>query len=1390
MLEHPEETEAKTEKPDEDTSPKPSKNQDGKQVTFEPGSNPHHTDKYAVGAADLVNVYLNPDQGHSARGPRHRTSAQQRELAKQLLEADVVDEFGLNNIGPDGVPYRRKSRLDSRYLVFSKTWQRGMEGFKRMYNHEIWDEYFIGRMEYWEPVTIDIQLLDFGMSPCMQLSEPKFLHVTNNLQTPITLLWLVPRPPRVGEFTGFRPKPPPGKLERLINMQKDAPGVMNTGIFHIVPDKANVPVGGSYTFSVIFEPKAPNNYYCQQLHLFVWSPSPDRVIPPWSTTVCAAGHSFVMAAQEFPPEYTVSKTKINFPPTLRGFSVYQTIVLHNHNATVPLSFIFELDNLLPEFVVKPEQGLIPPGEFQLLTFRYDAGEPQKLSAKLRCVLNHSTIDNLTFILNASSHVPKLVLEKNGVICFKPTAVGTRATLYFILQNESAIATEFEFQLPKKLAEIFIIKPVAGLLRTGESVNVSLCFLPQKPHLYYCKIPCRAFAHVEKCYIQDNGMAIENVQTREINRITLIANGEGMEESIKIEPMFIDYKFIVVGQPHKAKIILQNVSAGSLKYSLALFPRKGKMEDCAISFDRTRGQLHGHTQVVVWISFHAYKESTFEFQLVCSTYLPQQEMPQYVNLLPDSDPLKFMSEEAEPTGLVPGNRAYALLSAVSKYPFMNIAACRTEGLSCPQLWRELQVRKLNSTLSLGRMPVYESGQPVAEDLFCVGHPVDHSRTFIFDFGVQMVSTNQSIVDLVIKSGNELPLSWRVRFWNDPEVDNENWVVGPDPTNEERRYLTIRKFNLFHVEPRSGYIHPSEEQYLRFRYCHLMEGEHTLPVIIEVQHGRTVHLELRGRSTLEPPRVLIMDVELHHLKPGTVGELNPPYQCVELCNRGPVDIEYELDTTALEKLREKNFNFQVLSCQNPSGVVPAVQSILLNWVFQPLQPIPYEASIPIGVPMGEGRVLRLAGHGVNPGDKGQVMDIQRWANEPPDLGKTYNWPDVPVILSTEYVDFGRVFELSESHRIIAIQGLFDDCKVKFTWFNSAAAEQNVRGTFQVFPQSGIIEPRQQVLCKIQFTAGIQPQIFETSLILATERLPLDCDEILHLPPGTPPMNPQEILMDTWPKRLTMGFETRFFRHDCVIERFTRTAKLHMTNDARYKLERLEENREIERLKQLEKENLSFSPPPPVFNNLYLTVGSYIVMKVVDNTTEDLLMAEERVSYHLPEKMEWEVHTELAFGIMMELLQEALHDEMKKCSFEDLETDGMMTFEKFKLPRKSHSPKIEDDFDGLAEGELPPNEYRKNYVYLSDYKKESDEEVEDPKFIPFIKLLTKKECGEVIVDEPSDWRMQAIQLQHKRHQTPYSKPLQQPSCPSNRARDMVFSIMEDWLFLIVKDLFESEN
>ncbi|CAM6104682.1 unnamed protein product [Calypogeia fissa] len=1389
MLEAPKWAEDKTISPAHPTSPTSPLSEVGKKVTFEPGSDPRHVDKFAPNAANLTNFFLNPLEGSSPQGPHHRTSAQQRELAEQLLETKSGQQQNFrelqngdgnldnNDVDQNEVPQQRKARLDSRYLVFSKTWQHGMEGYKNMYHHEIWAEYFIGRLEYWEPVTIDTEVFDFGLGKCMQLSEPQFLHVHNNVHTPVTLLWMAPQQPKTAEFKGIKP----GRQKPTAYHDHELKG----HTFHVVPDKAIIPVGGSYTFSIIFEPKEPNNHYCQFLQLFVWTPSIDRVLPPWTMLVCAAGHSFETHSQEFLPEYSVSKTRVNFPPVLKGFSVHQTIILRNHNVTVPLSFIFQLKDFLPEFVVKPEQGLIPPGEFQLITFRYDAGEPQRLTNNVQCVLNHSLIDNPTFILNGSSHVPKLVLEKNGVARFKPTSIGTRTTLYITLSSDSAIATEFEWQVPECMCEIFVIRPISGLLRPGESVNVSICFLPQVPKLFYCNIPCRAFAHVEKAYIKDNGMAIENVATKEVNRIQLIANGEGVVETIRIEPEILDYGFIVVGFSCKANLTLRNLSAGSLRYELGVtFPTKFVEDNCKISFDRPTGLLHGHAKRKILVTFHAIKELYYDIGIFCHVYLPLQEMPQYVNLLPETDPLRYMNDDL-PVSSHRGITATSSMRAHSKYPYLVIASARSEGLSNPQMWRELQVRKLNYTLCNGRLNTKASGEAIYEDLFCCGHHADSSKAFTFDFGAELVSTSQTIVDLVIKSGNELPIAWRVRLWNDVEVDMENWVMPGTPTEEERRLMLIRKFNLFHVEPRKGYILPGEEQFLRFRYVHIMEGKHVLPAILEVQHGRTIHINLQGRSVIDPPRILVMDTEIHFLKPTPVGVVNPAYQTVELCNRGPCDIEYRLDDGPLEEMMRVNFGFRVLWCQNPVGVIPAQESILLNWMFQPLEPKLYSVRVPVHINNGEGKILMIEGSGVHPQNKFE-LGMSPPINEPLNVGQTYNWPDLPLILSTELIDFHHVIELSDNHRLLAIQCLSTDCKVEFSWHNSAAIEKNVQGKFQVYPQQGILEPGKQVLCKVNFTAGFQPQVFETTMCLATKRIPIEYEELIEIPPGRPPRDPAEIFIDTWPKRLTAGIYNKLFTHRCVIERFTTTAKLHMTDNARFKLERLEENRDLERNKQLEKEALNFNPPPPIYNNVYLTVRSHICPRVYNATTEDLLSIEERLAFKLPDKTVDEVQMELIFGILLELVQESLQDEMCINSFETFDKigDRIIFFEDFKkpIPKLDKTSIATSQLDGLPDGTLPeappwagkPSMPQTPCATITGGKDVTDlpEDFEDSVRERTLIALTKTPPPtppQILDEQPIETRREV---------------------PSARATGMAYMVLEEVLFELVKTLFEEDQ
>lgn len=67
------------------------------------------------------------------------------------------------------------------------------------------------------------------------------------------------------------------------------------------------------------------------------------------------------------------------------------------------------EHLPAEFRMKPSHGLIPPKDFNLITFRFDAGEPKVSVGRVVITLNNSPSDTLQVNLTATSHIAKVWL---------------------------------------------------------------------------------------------------------------------------------------------------------------------------------------------------------------------------------------------------------------------------------------------------------------------------------------------------------------------------------------------------------------------------------------------------------------------------------------------------------------------------------------------------------------------------------------------------------------------------------------------------------------------------------------------------------------------------------------------------------------------------------------------------------------------------------------------------------------------------------------------------------------------------------------------------------------------------------------------------------------------
>lgn len=296
--------------------------------------------------------------------------------------------------------------------------------------------------------------------------------------------------------------------------------------------------------------------------------------------------------------------------------------------------------------------------------------------------------------------------------------------------------------------------------------------------------------------------------------------------------------------------------------------------------------------------------------------------------------------------------------------------------------------------------------------------------------------------------------------------------------------------------------------------------------------------------------------------------------------------------------------------------------------------------------------------------------------------------------------------------------------------AAAEQ-IDGQFTIEPERGVLDPGKRLLCKIEFIAGVRPQLFETTIHLEISVLLMDPENSLTNGSSSPTEASSEIIVDTWPKELGSFTWNKNFQHKSALTLSTIASRSKVTEFA---LARLAANPYLHFFERMDDDEVR-TPPARNFM-LYLTVTGQIKIKHFHPTTEDLLSAEDRLPWTPQERSDIEIRTEFVNGIMLELLQESLHDETHDETFRALDTGLQLCFEEFRqeYPR----PLTEDEafaelFMSLGEGELPPRPYGSKPEGTPDEPRpslavvKSSKQSPDPR-VPRLSALVRAAKGEV--------------------------------------------------------------
>jgi P pilus assembly chaperone PapD len=953
-------------------------------------------------------------------------------------------------------------------------------------------------------VALDSQDVDFGACSRLRLSEYKVVTVTNNSAQKLTVFWGGQDQLQAGDTSA-------AAMAAAAAAAEKAP-------FAVFPESADLRPGQQQQFRVSFRPSKDNNYYSRQLECFAYVKSmrsfrlvtEENFTPPWTCTVWAHGHTFGGATEAFMPKCLFSSrgSRLMFPPTVRGDCSYQTLTLTNEGDTA-VSFAFPAKRggggAASLFSCFPSKGVVAPKSFGLVTFRFDAADTKPHHEALVCALNGSTDNSITLDVHAQGHVPRLKVGADNSFVFKPTCVGAVTARDVELTNLSRINVLYEWAIPERLAATLGVSPHAGLLRGGETLKSSWTFCPQKVKRLGVKVPLIIRVQGEHCSERELEVAAGGGDEPERVNVTVIA--EATSGAVTMKPESVAFGTSVVDDTQHQTVELYNQSSGMVRYRMECVFDEGSSEfDAEVRFDEPTGMINARACKPVKVAFTGLTRAAVGFKVVCHTVSDPGlgatagggstgSMVGFFTAGMESPRSKSMAEGAEPPPSV-------AMTASADYPTLCVTDVACGGVAKPTLWRQLSVNQLNAQLSCPPSSVENrlqrtggaDGSLVSERALA---PLSAVSTGL---GVAVEGAEPTAVYLEVCNTGALPVDWKLLLRNEVEVEMENWVeLGEPSTETDAHQRFIVEHGVMEVTPRTGTLEPGQRQPVRVLYRHDHVGDHSLTALLTVKHGRSVRLELEGRTVPLDAKCLSVGpaaAAVHTLTSVTIGDREPPLQTMELRNPCADDVRYEVDLGPVEALNALAWEFPVLTCKNPVGVVPAFGTAIVNWVFQPVEAKAYECAVDVHIEGGETSEMTLRGVGTLPAPAGGGAEVVEVVTEVDDEGEVVTvgdadrsaWlgyqptPTLPPTgdfqLSTHACVLGTVPALSVNRRVVLLRSTAE-VDYDFSWDLCAMGGAGMDGVLKVEPSKGVVPAGGTVFCKVVFTAGVKPQVFDAGI-----------------------------------------------------------------------------------------------------------------------------------------------------------------------------------------------------------------------------------------------------------------------------------------------------------------------
>lgn len=867
-------------------------------------------------------------------------------------------------------------------------------------------------------ITVAPADLDFGSCSAMTMNDKQSVVIANETSQKVSVVWMLPGDTRL----------PCTADEKAV--------------FSVFPVQCDIKPRGSQEFAVSFRPQSEKGYEGGMLEAVVFQKinrnfrlvNLKRFTPPWTVAIRGVGHT--MGSTRNDPRLDMSESNVRFRACYPGDRSYQVAMLTNPGDTrisykiLPPVDVADLGGS-PDlgrltsvpFRAWPTQGTISPHQFHLVVLEFAPTFPRNESAfvaNFQIVVDYNESHPKNLRVAGRAWEPRLSFCRGQpTVTFPPTCSGIASTMTCQIKNISEVPVSYECKIPSRYRSLFWFSDPFGRLLPSESSSVVAHFCPNSEKVFSAPMYC-----VARC-VSDPDNVVEGPMKALMSDTTGMSDatpayvlqfvGHGKAPALSVDPDNLDFGAVKAWDETKHSVMILNSSNLTVHYSVDYTfidvpeapPKEAALR--ALTLGHSDGSVAGRCTDTLELTFAPPCRGRFEYRI---TVTPKGEW-----------------------GVSPARGVSLTYRAEVQYPCVQIADLRTASATLqPQsmMWIQFQVDGLNE-LYAGEPADVERRFQAAIGIDEKKELVKQLKPFQLLFGTSAVGSPATVVYVVLNNPSQLKLNFSFQTPKDLNLDEPpHWCDVKALVDErEAHFSWVEEHGIYHIEPKSGEIFPGDFVYIRMSYLHQSVGTHILPVVFNVQDGRSSLLYLKAHSVAANVGCLSVRSSVVSLQPVPLHVGRGPMQPVELTNSGCVAAPWRIDMQSICEHNAQNYDFEVLSVTPAEGVLEPQSSTFLHFTFTPLEAKQYVCPIRLEMLKGgraaEELCFNLHARG-SPGTR-----IPKEPHFPVNLPiQTYApVPGYGAALSIEFLDFGRCPLRACISRILVLVNYSSEYVLSYSW-----------------------------------------------------------------------------------------------------------------------------------------------------------------------------------------------------------------------------------------------------------------------------------------------------------------------------------------------------------------------